>query len=178
VPDSNFFSDLMDRAISMFSSSPPAPTQQPLVTGGTPRAPMEFAPKKTIPFSPSYKYTDRNWKQESMPEDDIKAIAASHRTAVSSGLLPKELGDYLLPIAMVENRPGNMGINPGDYSYSSSRMKRLGQAELTAIDMEDPENRSKSGYDAYAYRDALTKGKRISTPSLVIHPEQAAKMMA
>lgn len=104
-----------------------------------------------LPFWPS----DRHVKFSQAPEQTLNtnavaSIAAARRLAEETGVLTPELGDHLLPIAMVEGWGTGMGVR-GDQGFYASR-RFLGALEKMGL---------KENED---YRTYYKKGEKFIMP--------------
>ena len=67
--------------------------------------------RKYYSFSPSQRYLAEKLKPESISEADLKALAAAEARAAATGVMHPDLERYFLANALVENRPGDYGVN-------------------------------------------------------------------
>lgn len=97
---------------------PPNKYDDPMWSMDNPNPPDFFdkpAPKKPenwVPHYPSQRYVDKNLAPEkTLTHDDVWQLAKARQTAEQKGLFGPDLGQYMLPMAMVEGRSGNFGMN-------------------------------------------------------------------
>ena len=88
----------------------------------------------TLSFHPS----DLSLKQapeKSLTAKEVTSIASARRLAESQGVLTPELGEYLLPLAMIEGWGPTMGVRNDNAFYASTRFKKMmGQMGLKKED--------------------------------------------
>ncbi len=116
----------------MFQASPAAQVANPNFVQGAIKKPTEEKPEP-VPFYPSDAYVKYNRAPEkTLSNMDISAIAAARKKAEETGVLSPELGEHLLPIAMVEGWGKKMGVLTGGQGFYASRrlMKSLEQMGL------------------------------------------------
>ena len=85
----------------------------------------------SLSYYPAAHYLTKKWKAESVLTDrDVYALGKAARKAVDSGVLDKQLAEYMLPMAMVEDRSGNFGIRKDMALYPHAKtvdaFKRMG----------------------------------------------------
>lgn len=69
---------------------------------------------QVIPHYPAQRYIDKNLAPEkNITQQDIFHLGKARQLAEQQGLISPQLGEHLLPIAMIEGRGGNFGMNPG-----------------------------------------------------------------
>lgn len=79
-----------------------------------------------VPYFPSRRHIDRGLAPErTLGVEDLQAIAAAQRHAQEQGVLTPEVARYMLPMAMVEGRPGNYGIVPNNRFYASPQNRQI-----------------------------------------------------
>lgn len=85
----------------------------------------EKLPKEAIeplPFYPNNDYIKYNRAPEkTLTTAAVAAIAAARKRAEETGVLTPELGEHLLPMAMVEGENDRIGIIPGRENFYASR---------------------------------------------------------
>lgn len=111
--------------------------------------PKAYKPDDPLPHYPQKRYVEKNLAPElNLTYQDVTDLAEARRAAEASGVLPRELGEHMLPMAMVEGRQGNFGINDGNGFRATpavlARAKKLG---LGITDMTDPAVVEKHRYD-------------------------------
>ena len=124
------------------------------------KRPKAIDPMAPLPHYPQKRYVEKNLAPElNLTYQDVGDLAAARRHAEEQGVLSKELGEHMLPMAMVEGRQGNFGINPGNgfraVPETLERAKKLG---LDYTDMTDPANVEKHRYDFH--EDDMQSGTR------------------
>jgi len=94
--------------------------------------PSEMLPKKpeTLPFYPQQRYFDEKLAPEQYPVGSLEALVRAQKLAESEGVIPKELGKYVLP-NMISEGWANYGLKSPNYDYPVSkgreeRFKKLG----------------------------------------------------
>lgn len=113
-----------------------------------------------LPQYPSPRYVEKNLAPEkTLTYGDVRDLAEARRDAEAAGVISPELGEHMLPMAMVEGRPGNFGINDGNgflaTPASIERAKKLG---LGITDLTDPAVAERHRYDFH--EDDMASGKR------------------
>lgn len=71
-------------------------------------------PKDTVPFIRDKRYIDKNLAPERIPTMSVQALANQARLAVASGILRKDVAEYMLPNLMIEGRANDYGVNDVD----------------------------------------------------------------
>jgi len=89
---------------------------------------------EAVPFYPS----DRHVKYNLAPERSLDTLAVSEiarvrKLAEERGVLSKELGEQLLPMAMVEGWGSGMGVKGGNKFYASQRFRNA----LEKLDLKE-----------------------------------------
>lgn len=95
---------------------------------------------ETFSYYPNKKYIERKWAPERVSLSDLMALAQAQKLATQNGVLPQDLADMMLPIAMTEGRmsqyvdgyevPGDFGINTYAYPPSQERDARFSRLGL------------------------------------------------
>ncbi len=113
------------------------------------KPPRVIDPNAPLPHYPQQRYIDKNLAPEkNLTYGDVGELASAARLAHTSGVLPKELADHMLPMAMVEGRPGNFGINDGNGFRAVPRtLKNAQSLGLDVTDLTDPEVAERHRFD-------------------------------
>lgn len=90
----------------------------------------ESQKQEMVRFSPSMRHIEKNWKQEEMPHADVWSLGKARQLAEKTGVLTPEVGQMMLPIAMVENRHGSMGMNTNEFYDTPQLRKNLEKLEI------------------------------------------------
>ena len=106
-------------------------------------------PSAPLPYYPAPRYIAKNQLPEtSLTHEDVTAVAKARLRAEKSGVLTPDLGEHLLPMAMVEGRGPNFGIKEENGFYPKpatlDRFKKMG---VSITDMTDPATAQKYQYD-------------------------------
>ena len=80
----------------------------------------------TLPFHPSDRSL-RRAPESSLTQEHVTSIARARRLAEKHGILTPELGDHLLPMAMVEGWGPTMGVRNDNAFYASPRLKKMAE---------------------------------------------------
>ena len=101
------------------------------------RAPAAWEP---VPHYPSPKYIEKNFAPEkTLTYGDISSLAEARKHAETVGVLTPALAEHLLPMAIVEGRSGNFGVNQGNaFSAKPSTLKRFRDMGLQVVDKTNP----------------------------------------
>ena len=124
-----------------------------------------------MPFYPARRYVDKNLAPEqSLRHTDIAALAKARRLAEAQGVLPPDLAEHLLPMAMVEGRSGNHGILQNGAFYAKpqtvDRFKKMGLE-------------TEGAFAPLAFQDIPGKGKHIGpSGKMAGDPDSYARIMA
>jgi len=123
-------------------------------------------PFAVLPFYPSMRYIDRKWAPESsLTTEGVNHIAAARRLAEKTKVLTPELGEHLLPIAMVEGYGAEMGVRQ-DQAFYASRRFRDALSKMGLVEGED-------------YISVYLKGEKHYMPaSNYKKPENSPRMAA
>lgn len=78
----------------------------------------------TLPFHPS-DLSLRQDPEKTLNTRDVADIARARRQAESYGIITPELGEYLLPMAMIEGWGSTMGVKNDNSFYASTRFKKM-----------------------------------------------------
>lgn len=118
-----------------------------------PAAPdVNFDPTQPIPLYPSSRYVDPDKPlapEKTLTYNDVAGIAAARKIAEKNGVLTPELGEHLLPMAMVEGRGGNFGVKTDNQFYAKpSTVKRFKDMGLNVVDFTDPAVQAAHKYDS------------------------------
>jgi hypothetical protein len=141
--------------------------------------PAKFVDSETpLPFVPAQRYVEKNLAPEqTLNHGDVAALAMARRHAEENGVLSPELGEYMLPMAMVEGRgsipsklktftsqlagsmswpskpqPGNFGINEDNMFHPKpSTIDRFKKMGLYVTDLTDPADVAARRYDSHEY---------------------------
>lgn len=113
-----------------------------------PFAPEAAPPQPNwLPHYPSSRYVEKGLAPESknMSYEDVTALAKARKLAETSGVLTPELGQHMLPMAMVEGRSGNYGINANQLFANPKTIERF---KKMGFDVQDEEELMKTrSYD-------------------------------
>ena len=128
------------------------------------KPPKVIDPFAPLPHYPQQRYIDKNLAPEkNLTYGDVGALAEARRVAESTGVLPRELGDHMLPMAMTEGREGNFGINSGNaFRAIPATLERAKKLDLAYTDLTDPAVAERHKYDIEEDEviDGLATGKK------------------
>lgn len=133
-----------------------------------------------LPHYPSPRYVEKNLAPEkTLTYGDIADLAAARKHAEEVGALTPALAEHLLPMALVEGRSGNFGVNQGNAFYAKpatiERFKKMGlnivdktdpaQVEARKWDVREP---GKGGAPDQFYRTITVQGPNGPQPAQVL----------
>lgn len=165
-------SGLWDSLMQMASPNPPPapPPQQDLQQMATLGKRQPTIPMQSVPFYPSEAHIKYKWAPEqTLQPEVVDSIAKARRMAETSGVLTSELGEHLLPIAMVEGWGGSMGINGGTKDYYASRRMLNSLDKMGLMEGKDFDTYSSNG-------DKYVEIKRSSPAMAAVLLSEKAKL--
>jgi hypothetical protein len=127
-----------------------------------------------VTYYPSRKYLTEDLKPESsLTEEDVLALGTAARLGVLSKTLPAALGDYILPMAIVEGHSNNHGVKSDNQLYAKTATKE--RFKTMGLDIEDK--------TSAAYLDLVMNKKSGKLEPMILmnnsqrDPNQAARRM-
>jgi hypothetical protein len=118
------------------------------------KQPKVIDPGAPLPHYPQRRYVEKNLAPElNLSYGDVAELAEARRLAEATGVLPREVAEHMLPMAMVEGRQGNYGINEGNaFRATPAALERAKKLGLAVADMTDPAVAEKHKFDFHEDR--------------------------
>lgn len=128
-------------------------------------------PEGRVPHYPSPRYVEKNLAPErTLRYRDLAALARARRQAEQQGVLPPELAEKMLPMAITEGRSGNFGVvQDGAFYAKPTTVDRFRKMGLE----------TEGAFAPVEFRDIPGKGRHIGPSAKAIGDSDAyARIMA
>lgn len=167
----------------LFADSQQAQFDSAFAQAAVPAPKKAVDPLSPLPYYPAPHYMEHNLAPEtSLSYDAVTALAKARRLAESKGVLTPDLGEHLLPMAMVEGHGGGFGIvhptsdtdtSVGFYAKpeTTARFKKMGLSIANESDL------AQTGISANLLLRKDAKGDKFYVPGDNDN-ESGARLMA